>query len=268
MRRTYERLGVKPERLAADAAYGSAPLLSWLLGEGVEPHIPVIDRGDQTHGKLSRSAFTYDPASDSFTCPEGHELTYRGMDRRAGAHTYFAKPADCAACPAKPACSDGPARRVIRPIHEEARDHVRALKGTSGYARSRKLRKRIERLFGHLKRNMKFTRLKLRGLSGAAEEFLLAATAQNLQLLAGITPPASVTRGQRTWLGVATARVLNSAVQNYRFFNSLGRLADKGGNYAFAPVLLRNFGLPEARGRFTSCGSSKLAIGCIRLEAV
>ena len=187
VRRTHERLGVKPERLAADAAYGSAPLLNWLLGEGLEPHIPVIDRRDQTQGKLSRKAFAYDPASDSFTCPEGRRLTYRGMDRSAGARAYYAKPADCAACPSKAACTDGPARRVIRLFHEEARDQVRALKDTLGYARSRKLRKRIERLFGHLKRNMKFTRLKLRGLNGAAEEFLLAATAQNLQLLASVT---------------------------------------------------------------------------------
>jgi transposase len=184
VRRTHERLGVRPERLAADAAYGSAPLLRWLLDEGLEPHIPVMERVGQTRGKLTRDAFTYDPPTDSFTCPEGHKLTYRGMDWSAGARTYFAKPSDCAACPSKPSCTDGPARRVIRLTHEDARDQVRALKDTPGYVRSRQLRKRIERLFGHLKRNMKLTRLKLRGLKGAAEEFLLAATAQNLQLLA------------------------------------------------------------------------------------
>lgn len=39
-------------------------------------------------------------------------------------------------------------------------------------------------LFTHLKRHMGFERLRLRGLSGASDEFLLAATAQNLRRLA------------------------------------------------------------------------------------
>jgi hypothetical protein len=36
-------------------------------------------------------------------------------------------------------------------------------------------------LFAHLKRILKLDRLRLRGLSGAQDEFLLAATAQNLR---------------------------------------------------------------------------------------
>ncbi len=58
------------------------------------------------------------------------------------------------------------------------------------YARARQRRKRIERVFGHLKRNLKLRTLKLRGLAGAAEEFTMAAAAYNLQLLAKWTAPA------------------------------------------------------------------------------
>ena len=39
-------------------------------------------------------------------------------------------------------------------------------------------------LFAHLKRIMKLDRLRLRGLTGAKDEFLLAATAQNLRRMA------------------------------------------------------------------------------------
>jgi hypothetical protein len=39
-------------------------------------------------------------------------------------------------------------------------------------------------LFAHLKRIPKLDRLRLRGLSGAHNEFLLATTAQNLQRMA------------------------------------------------------------------------------------
>src|SRR5207249_2762019 len=42
--RTQECFGLWPERLAADAAYGSAENLAWLVHErGIEPHIPVFD---------------------------------------------------------------------------------------------------------------------------------------------------------------------------------------------------------------------------------
>ena len=43
-------------------------------------------------------------------------------------------------------------------------------------------------LFAHLKRILKLDRLRLRGPSGAHDEFLLAATAQNLRKLAKLIP--------------------------------------------------------------------------------
>ena len=51
-------------------------------------------------------------------------------------------------------------------------------------------------LFAHLKRILKLARLRLRGPSGANDEFLLAATAQNLRRLAKLRPMPTV-----TWAG-------------------------------------------------------------------
>ena len=54
------------------------------------------------------------------------------------------------------------------------------------------LRKQVEMLFAHMKRVLKVDRLRLRGLSGARDEFLLTATAQNLRRMAkycGTDPP-------------------------------------------------------------------------------
>jgi len=39
--RTEERLDLKPNRLAADTAYGTGKFLAWLVGAGITPHIPV-----------------------------------------------------------------------------------------------------------------------------------------------------------------------------------------------------------------------------------
>ena len=49
------------------------------------------------------------------------------------------------------------------------------------YIDSKRQRKNVEMLFAHLKRIVKIDRLRLRGMSGARDEFLLAATAQNLR---------------------------------------------------------------------------------------
>jgi hypothetical protein len=49
-------------------------------------------------------------------------------------------------------------------------------------------RKKVEMLFAHLKRILGLDRLRLRGPCGARDEFLLAATAQNLRKLAKLIP--------------------------------------------------------------------------------
>jgi Transposase DDE domain len=59
---------------------------------------------------------------------------------------------------------------------------------TDAYVVSRRERKKVEMLFAHLKRILKLDRLRLRGPSGAKDEFLLAATAQNLRKLAKRIP--------------------------------------------------------------------------------
>src|SRR5204863_9773510 len=70
--RTEERFGLKPERLAADTAYGAAPMLNWLVEEkGIAPHIPVNDKSQRDDGTFSRSDFQYDPTSDVYHCPGG-----------------------------------------------------------------------------------------------------------------------------------------------------------------------------------------------------
>ena len=73
-------------------------------------------------------------------------------------------------------------------MDENARQIARDLSRTEQFEISRRKRKKVEMLFAHLKRNLGFTRLRLRGLRGASDEFLLAATAQNLKRLAKLIP--------------------------------------------------------------------------------
>ena len=186
--RTAERRAFRPDALAADKSYGTGPFLAWLLKRDIAPHVPVLDRQRQTDGKYDLSHFAYDAARDSFTCLEGHEMSYRKIDQARRIKQYSADAETCGACPIRKACTTAPARTVSRHMDEDARQIVRDLACTEQFEISRRKRRKVEMLFAHLKRNLGFTRLRLRGLRGANDECLLAATAQNLKRLAKLVP--------------------------------------------------------------------------------
>ena len=86
-------------------------------------------------------------------------------------------------------------RKIARSIHEDARNVARDIATTPQYQQSRCERKKVEMLFAHLKRILKLDRLRLRGLSGAGDEFTLAATVQNLRRLAKLASPSRLLGG-------------------------------------------------------------------------
>jgi hypothetical protein len=93
---------------------------------------------------------------------------------------YLALKRGCEACPLKPhGCPKTPSHKVTRDLNEEARDHARALTGTPEFDKSRDERKKVEMRFAHLKTRHRFERMRLRGLSGARDEFHFATIVQN-----------------------------------------------------------------------------------------
>ena len=156
--RVEETFDLKPDRLLGDTAYGSADMLHWLVEEKrIEPHIPVWDKSNRNTDIFNRSDFAWDAKADHYTCPLKHQC-----------------------------CPNTTFKKIARSIHEASRDVARAIGRTPEYLQSRKDRKKVEVLFAHLKRILKLDRLRLRGLSGAGDEFLMAATVQNLKKLANL----------------------------------------------------------------------------------
>jgi len=89
-------------------------------------------------------------------------------------------------------CPNAAAKILVRSVYESARNVAREVRKTPAYRKTRRQRKQVEMLFAHMKRILKMDRLRLRGLSGAQDEFLLTATAQNLRRMAkylGTGPP-------------------------------------------------------------------------------
>ena len=185
IKRTKECLGLHPKRLAADTAYGTGKFLSWLIGAGIKPHIPVWDMSQRDDGTLSRADFTFDQERNVYVCPAGKLLTTTGTVHDGRTILYRTSLRNCSSCPIKPKCCPNTSQRKIpRDVNENARDHARALMGTPEFDKSRDERKKIEMRFAHLKTHHRFERMRLRGISGARDECHLVATAQNLKTLA------------------------------------------------------------------------------------
>jgi transposase len=192
--RVEQRFGMKPDRLVGDTAYGTAPMLGWMVQDkGIAPHVPVWDRSERKDGTLPSSEFVWNVQANEYRCPQGHALLSdrrqftKPRDRitKAGTILYSASQHDCTGCPMKQQCCPNmPNRRIMRSVHERSREVARAIADTPQYKQSRRDRKKVEMLFAHLKRILKLDRLRLRGLTGAHDEFLLAATAQNLRRMA------------------------------------------------------------------------------------
>jgi transposase len=184
--RVEKHFELKPKRLVGDTAYGAAPMLNWIVNDKqIEPHIPVWEKSQRDDGTFSRSDFQFDEQRNNYECPGGKQLTTTGKPTSEGTVIYRASNHDCAGCSLKDKCCPNTShRKIARSVHEPARDVARTVCKTEAYQQSRKDRKKVEMLFAHLKRILKLDRLRLRGLKGAQDEFLLAAIAQNLRRMA------------------------------------------------------------------------------------
>ena len=155
------------------------------MGTGITPQIPVWDKSDREDGTFSRSDFRFDRERNVYVCPADKLLKTTGNVGEDHMVRYRASKRDCAGCPLKPrCCPNTPSRKVTRDLHEDARDHARSFIGTPEFDKSRDERKKVEMRFAHLKTHHRFERMRLRGLSGARDEFHLAAIVQNLKTLA------------------------------------------------------------------------------------
>ena len=196
--------GIRPDRLMGDTAYGSADNLAYLVdNKNIEPHIPVHDKAGRKSGSFPITDFQWDADGHEYICPAGNSLQHlrrkyknpRSGITKANTRIYRSSAADCRGCPLKAqCCPTTDHRKIARHVHEAARNVARAITSSAEYVdKSSRQRKKVEMVFAHMKRHLGFNRLRLRGLSGASDEFLLVATAQNLRKLANLCgqPPPS-----------------------------------------------------------------------------
>jgi Transposase DDE domain len=135
--RTWKVFGAKPERLAADTAYGTSKMLAWLLDKGIIPHIPVWERYQRTDGMFPCTDFTSDAERDIYLCPNGKPLRTSGTIHDGRVRNYVPRARECRVCNLKERCTRAPFRKIVRDINKDARDYARSLKDTPEFEQSR-----------------------------------------------------------------------------------------------------------------------------------
>jgi len=180
-----DRRGCFPRSVAADAGYGSGKFLTWLEQRCIVSYIPLrqhfAPKGEEPIYGIDR--FTYDSGNDSYQCPEGKQLNYVGIKVASRSRIYRATPAKCRNCPQKAQCTSASFRQVIVHIDEATRARARERISGPAYRVAQRKRRKIEALFAELKNRIGMRRARLRRMKYVREQFLLAATVQNLKRL-------------------------------------------------------------------------------------
>jgi transposase len=115
--RVENRFDLKPDRVAADVAYGTGELLGKLVERGIEPHVPVWDQsGIAAKGRFTRAAFEFDKERNVYVCPNGKLLRTSGTVHRGTTVKYIARKSDCLPCPFKNTCTTGSQRTLARDV--------------------------------------------------------------------------------------------------------------------------------------------------------
>ena len=138
----------------------------------IEPNIPLFDHSKRRDGTFESADFTFYKECDRYICPgcailkpkHRNFATPRPDVDADGFILYRASKLECDVCALKPKCCPvTPMRKIMRSKHEGARDLARGTTTTDAYFVSHRQRKRVEKLFAHLKRILKLDHLHLRG---------------------------------------------------------------------------------------------------------
>ena len=193
--------GRLPERVIADAGYGSHENYRMLAAKQIEAYVKYgpFDR-ERKHLRTSANRYRsetweYDRANNRYICPEGNELSFTGSAKRK-TRSGFEQTlqvytcSSCEACPQKELCAKGKRERQVQRNEEllelqgEARERLMSAEGV-------RLRKRRahedETVFGQIKSNKGFRRFQLRGMDKAAIEWGLLAIGYNLEKLGSLS---------------------------------------------------------------------------------
>lgn len=185
---TKESLGLDALTVVADKGFDNGEHASACERDGIVACVPaqrsVNTQGDGT--LFDRTAFTYDPGTDTLRCPAGRRLVRKQLHRKKRNVTYVSQ--DCSGCALKPRCTAAARRLVQRHLDDDALNRM-AARATPEMMRARRCA--VEHPFGTIKRMMAGGRFLTRGLKGTRTEMALSVLAYNILRAINIAKPAA-----------------------------------------------------------------------------
>lgn len=190
--RVEHNTGKLPVQVVADGGYTSGNNIHGMGERGVDFIAPVDDSLTQLKQMgideaFSRQAFVYDGGTDSYTCPAGKTLSYKGKERRGKSwrSKYRASAADCQACPFKLQCcpkSKRHGRSVMRSEHEsEVESHTAKMQTEEAKQIYKQRGQTAEFPWAWIKEKLGLRRFRVRGLIKAGLETIWACVTYNIQ---------------------------------------------------------------------------------------
>jgi len=183
--RQRDRFGFNVEAVGLDAGYFTAGICKGLEDRDIYGAI-AYRRPNHIKGYLRKSDYSYDPATDSYRCPEGCILAYRTTDRLGYRH-YASDPSRCRTCPLQPQCtrSANCTKIVTRHVWQDHKDRINSHRYTEqGKDIYRRRKETVERSFADSKQLHGHRYARLRGIGKVFEQCLLCAAVQNMKKIA------------------------------------------------------------------------------------
>jgi transposase len=170
-----------------DGGYYSGRNVKYAADHNLDLYMPISTSGRVPDEQFNRHAFTYDPDTDRYQCPQGTWLHHSGDRIRNGitSRVYRAPRQACRMCEMRPQCTRGVVRTLqISEIAEEEQRMTAKLSTADGQHLYDQRKQLVEPVFGNMKFNLGFVRFGLRGLCKVRGEFFLLCLAHNLKKLA------------------------------------------------------------------------------------
>ncbi|NTU83800.1 MAG: transposase, partial [Chloroflexales bacterium] len=178
------RWQLRPRSVTGDTTYGTLEIIKAVEDAGIRAYMPLTDH-EPSPPRFGKQAFTYDPVTDQYVCPQGALLTHQYDLHTQQRQVYQAEATTCHRCPLKANCTASEDGRIIQRSFDEAYlERVRAYHQTADYQQVYRKRKVVvEPLFGEAQAWHGLGRFGLRGLPKVNGEAILIAAGQNLKRL-------------------------------------------------------------------------------------
>jgi hypothetical protein len=183
-----QMLQVETVELIADKGYYSGEEVKKCEDQGIVTYIPKPHVSPKLKKEMfTKDDFRYDSLMDTYTCPEGAQLTHRfTTGERKGTLQRYYRTTACKSCAVRSRCTENkPGRTIKRLIDEVVLERMaERLRGSPEKMRLRS--SLVEHPFGTMKRGMNQGYFLMKGLAKVGTEMSLTALSYNIKRVLNI----------------------------------------------------------------------------------